>query len=77
MPTPPSALPPPLPSLPPSPAIPRPALAAIVAGALGIVRDALQEFPTLSIEAKERLVNNMLVTLTSHQSPSAVIPLSA
>jgi hypothetical protein len=47
-----------------------------VAGALGIVRDALQEFPTLSIEAKERLINNMLVTLTSHQSPSAVIPLS-
>jgi len=52
------------------------AAAAIVAGALGIVRDALQEFPSLSIEAKERLVNNLLVTLTSHQSAAAVIPLS-
>lgn len=57
---------------------PRPSspTAAIVAGALGIVRDTLNEFPSMSVEGKERLIQNLMVTLTSHQSPTAVIPLA-
>jgi SPFH domain / Band 7 family len=37
----------------------------IVAGALGVVSDTLKEFPDLSVAAKERLIGNLLVTLTS------------
>lgn len=37
----------------------------IVAGALGVVSDTLKDFPDLSVAAKERLIGNLLVTLTS------------
>jgi len=45
----------------------------IVAGALNVVRDTLDSFPTLSEGARERLVSNLLVTLTSHQPTTPVI----
>lgn len=48
---------------------------AIVAGALHIVRDTLREFPTMSEATKEKVVSNMLVTLTSHAAPTPTIPM--
>ena len=38
-----------------------------------VVRDTLTEFPTLSVEARERLVTSLLVTLTSHTSTTPTI----
>jgi hypothetical protein len=48
----------------------------VVAGALGIVRDTLTEYPNLSGDSRERLVSNLLVTLTSHAPTSPVLVLS-
>jgi membrane protease subunit (stomatin/prohibitin family) len=48
----------------------------IVAGALNIVRDTIREFPTMSEAGKERLISNMLVTLTSHTATTPTLPLS-
>ncbi len=42
----------------------------IVAGALNVVRDTLTQFPDLSDVAKERLIGNLLVTLTAQQHSS-------
>jgi hypothetical protein len=47
----------------------------IVAGALLIVRDTLSAFPAMSEAGKERLVGNLLVSLTSHSSATPVLPL--
>lgn len=49
----------------------------IVAGALNVVGDTLLHFPTLSNEAREKLVCNLLVTLTSHTQATPVLPLSS
>ena len=49
----------------------------IVAGALHIVRDTVKEFPSMSEAGKERLISNLLVTLTSHQQPTTTLPLSS
>ncbi len=38
----------------------------IAAGALGIVHDTVAAFPDMSREGKERIVTNLLATLTSH-----------
>lgn len=49
----------------------------IVAGALGVVRDALAD-PTMAgvtNECRERLISNLLVTLTSHQPATPVLHL--
>ena len=48
----------------------------IVLGALNIVRDTLNEFPQLSAVARENLVGNLLVTLTSHQPAHPVLALA-
>lgn len=48
----------------------------IVAGALNIVSDTLAHFPTLSDVGRERLVCNLLVTLTSHTQANPVLPLA-
>lgn len=48
----------------------------IVAGALGIVRDVLGEFPNVSDATREKIITNMLVTLTSHTPAAPVIPLA-
>ena len=48
----------------------------IMAGAISIVRDCMREFPTLSDGGKERLISNLLVTLTSHSQPTPTVPLS-
>jgi hypothetical protein len=40
----------------------------IVQGALNVVRDTLTQFPDLSDAAKERLIGNLLVTLTAQKS---------
>ena len=50
---------------------------AIVQGALGIVKDALKEFPDISLDSRERLINNLLVSLTSHSAPTPVIPMQS
>jgi len=47
----------------------------IVLGAMNIVRDTLREFPAISDAGKERLTTNLLVTLTSHVSPTPTIAL--
>ena len=39
----------------------------IVQGALHVVQDTLTQFPDLSDAAKERLIGNLLVTLTAQQ----------
>lgn len=39
----------------------------IVEGSLGIVRDVLAAFPSASVEFRDKVVNNLLVTLTSAQ----------
>ena len=49
----------------------------IMTGAVHIVRDCMREFPTLSDAGKERLVTNLLVTLTSHTQPTPTVPLSS
>lgn len=48
----------------------------IVAGALNVVRDTLAEFPRLSQDARERMVSNLLVTLTAHQPAMPVLCLA-
>jgi SPFH domain / Band 7 family len=48
----------------------------IVAGALNIVRDVCNEFPALNDSSRDRLVNNLLVSLTSHSPATPVLPLS-
>ena len=48
----------------------------IVAGALNVVRDTLREYPNLGDVSRERLITNLLVTLTSHQSTQPVLPLT-
>eukprot|EP00906_Rhabdomonas_costata_P037922 RCo053514 len=48
----------------------------IMEGAVNIVRDAIREFPTLSEAGKERLVSNLLVTLTSHQQATPTLSLT-
>ena len=45
----------------------------IVAGALNVVRDTLDSFPTLSDTSRERLVTNLLCVLCSHTPASPVI----
>lgn len=45
----------------------------IVTGALQIVIDTLAEFPRLSEPSREKLINNMLVTLTSQQHATPVL----
>lgn len=45
----------------------------IVAGALNVVHDTLMSFPTLSDASRERLVTNLLVTLTSHVPTTPVV----
>lgn len=47
----------------------------IMAGALGIVNDTLAEFPGVSVATKEKIICNLLVTLTSHQQAAPVVPL--
>jgi len=49
----------------------------IVAGALLIVRDTLAEFPQLGDASRDRLVSNLLVSLTSHAPATPVLPLAA
>ena len=46
----------------------------IVTGALNIVHDTLDAFPTLSDAARELLVNRLLVTLTTHEQSANVVP---
>ena len=48
----------------------------IVAGALNVVRDTLAEFPRLSQDARERMISNLLVTLTAHQPAVPVLALA-
>jgi regulator of protease activity HflC (stomatin/prohibitin superfamily) len=48
----------------------------ITQGALNVVRDTLKEFPKLSDDARERLVGNLLVTMTSHVPTTPVLSLS-
>ena len=38
----------------------------IAAGALGIVHDTVSAFPSMSAEGRERMITNLLATLTSH-----------
>ena len=45
----------------------------IVAGALSIVNDTLTHYNTMSDQGKERLITSMLVSLTSHNSPTPTI----
>jgi hypothetical protein len=47
----------------------------IVQGALNVVRDTVQAFPAMSAEGRERLITNLLVTLTSHQQATPTVPL--
>jgi hypothetical protein len=49
----------------------------VVAGAINIIHDSLTAFPSLSATTQERMINNLLITLTSHMSATPVIPLSA
>ena len=49
----------------------------IVAGALGIIRDTMAEFPNLAEPARDRLVGNLLISLTSHAPATPVMPLAA
>ena len=49
----------------------------IVAGALLIVRDTIAEFPALSETSRDRLVGNLLVSLTSHSATTPVLPLAS
>ncbi len=49
----------------------------IVTGALHIVKDTIAHFPTMSEAGKERLVSNLLVSLTSHSTPQTTIPLTS
>jgi regulator of protease activity HflC (stomatin/prohibitin superfamily) len=49
----------------------------IVAGALLIVRDTLAEFPQLGDASRDRLISNLLVSLTSHAPATPVLPISA
>jgi hypothetical protein len=43
----------------------------IVDGALGVVREVLQEFPHMSENGRERIINNLLVTLTDQPNVSS------
>lgn len=45
----------------------------IVNGSLSIVKHIVKELPEMSKEAQERLMNSMLVTLTSHQQATPVL----
>jgi hypothetical protein len=49
----------------------------IVTGALSIVGDVLAEFPGLTIPSRERLITNMLITLSSQTHAQTVVPLDA
>lgn len=48
----------------------------IVAGALNVVRDTLQEYGGMSEAAKEKLIISMMITLTSHSQATPVVPIS-
>jgi len=48
----------------------------IVNGSLAIVKNIVSELPTLSKESQERLINSMLITLTSHQPATPVFNVS-
>lgn len=47
----------------------------IVAGALGIINDTMSQL-TLSNESRDRLVGNLLISLTSHTTTTPVLPLA-
>lgn len=47
----------------------------IVQGAIGIIRDTLRSFPTMSEAGKERLTANLMITLTAQDRATATNPI--
>ncbi len=51
------------------------ARSTIVDGTIGIVQDAIKKFPDLSVETQEKIISNLMTTLTSNNPVSSVIQL--